>query len=93
MLWCFSTEKACTKRICERLNRNVGDKTLFQYLYRVVVVCFLLTARYLISHGKPKSAFGKTRKGFGHRSKILGEGISEKRCIVLLLSLCKLLVS
>ena len=52
-----------------------------------------MTAGYLIGHGKPKSVFGKTSKVFGHRSKIMGEGISEKGCIVLLLSLCKVLVS
>ena len=31
---------AYTKRICQRLDRNVADKTLFEYLYRVVVEYF-----------------------------------------------------
>ena len=36
----FSCRNACTKRIYQRLDRNVADKTLFEYLYRVVVECF-----------------------------------------------------
>ena len=33
---------ACAKRIFQRLERNVADKTLFEYLYRVVVEYFSL---------------------------------------------------
>ena len=36
----FFFGNACTKRICQRLDRNVADKTLFEYLDRVVVECF-----------------------------------------------------
>jgi hypothetical protein len=36
----FILENAYPKRICEILHRNVADKTLFEYLNRVVVECF-----------------------------------------------------
>ena len=31
----FYFGNACTKRVCERLDRNVADKMLYEYLYRV----------------------------------------------------------
>ena len=36
----FFFGNVCTKRICQRLDRNVADKTRFEYLYRVPVECF-----------------------------------------------------
>ena len=36
----FISENACTKRICGRLDRNVANKMVFEYLYGVVVECF-----------------------------------------------------
>ena len=31
---------AYTKRICGRLDRNVANKTVFEYLYSAIVECF-----------------------------------------------------
>ena len=38
----FQRKIGCTKRICGILDRNVANKTVFEYVYRVVVECFSL---------------------------------------------------